>query len=192
MGLWLDLGSGANPREGYEGVDMYAEAQHRVNLMRFPWPWSDGSCERLFCSHFIEHIPTCYVSPDNVYRPVPEGPEDLDLLVRFFDECHRVLETGGTLELVWPALQSVRAFQDPTHRRYIPMETMHYFNPSWRDANNLGHYLGRASFEIAGTNFAPSSLLQQQGALAHPEAIGQALLRNWNLIGDFQVTLRAL
>lgn len=192
MALRLDLGCGKTPREGFEGVDLYADVQHRVNLMKFPWPWDDASVEAMFCSHFIEHIPACYVGPDNVYRLVPATSEDKDLLLRFFDECHRVLQLGGTIQLIWPALQSVRAFQDPTHRRFIPMETMHYLNPTWREANGLEHYLGCARFEVVETNFAPSSLLEQQGALAHPEAVGQALLRNWNLIGDFQATLRSI
>lgn len=192
MGLRLDLGCGKNPREGFEGVDFFAEAQHRVNLFQFPWPWADESVEQLHCSHFIEHTPACYVGVDNAYRLVPTESGDRDLLLRFFDECHRVLAKGGVLQLIWPALQSVRAFQDPTHRRYIPMETMHYLSAAWREANGLSHYLGAANFEIVETNFSPSSMLEQQGALAHPDAVGQALLRNWNLIGDFQVTLRAL
>lgn len=192
MGLRLDLGSGQTPREGFEGVDLYAEVEHRINLLRFPWPLEDSSCEELHCSHFIEHIPTAYVSSDNVYRLAPASADDRDLLVRFFDECHRVLALGGIFTVTWPALQSVRAFQDPTHRRFIPMETMSYFSRAWREANGLGHYLGSCNFEVVGTNFAPSTLLQQQGALAHPEAIGQALQRNWNLVGDFQATLRAL
>lgn len=193
MGRCLDLGSGVSLREGFEGVDLFAkQATHRVNLLKFPWPWEDKSCEKLFCSHFIEHIPACYVSPDNVYRTVPDDDNDRDLFIRFFDECYRILEDGGKMTLVWPALQSVRAFQDPTHRRYIPMETMCYLNRAWREANGLGHYLGACNFEVAESNFAPSNLLEQQGALAHPEAVGQALLRNWNLVGDFQVVLRAI
>lgn len=48
--LRLDLACGQNPREGFEGVDLWAGATHRVNLLRFPWPWQDGEADEL-------HIP---------------------------------------------------------------------------------------------------------------------------------------
>lgn len=191
-GLCLDLACGARPREGFEGVDLFADVQHRVNLMRFPWPFEDNSVSQVHCSHFIEHIPACYCGPDNTYSEVPRDEFDRDLLVRFFDECYRIMAHAGKMTLLWPALQSVRAFQDPTHRRFIPMEQMQYLSHEWREANGLGHYLGSCNFEMVSTGFSPSSLLQQQGALGHPEAVQQAILRNWNLIGDFQVVLRAV
>lgn len=192
-GIKLDLGSGSRPREDFEAVDLYApDAKYRVNLWKFPWPFEDGVASELHCSHFIEHIPACYCSPDNVYREVPQDENDVDLLVRFFDECYRILAHGGRMTLLWPALQSVRAFQDPTHRRFIPMEMMQYLNRTWREANGLGHYLGNCNFEMVSTGFSPSSLLEQQGRLGHPEAVQQAILRNWNLIGDFQAMLKAV
>jgi hypothetical protein len=35
---------------------------------------------------------------------------------------------------------STRAFQDPTHRRFIPAATAYYFNKQWREVNKLDHY----------------------------------------------------
>lgn len=54
----LDLACGQTPKEGYEGVDMYApNAKYKINLNEFPWPWADSSVDAIYCAHFIEHIP---------------------------------------------------------------------------------------------------------------------------------------
>jgi SAM-dependent methyltransferase len=191
-GLKLDLGAGVHPREGFEAVDLYVDAPHRVNLWQFPWPFEDDSCAALHCAHFIEHIPACYWSPDNTYPLVPRGPEDRDLFVRFMDECYRVLKHDGRLMLIWPALQSARAFQDPTHRRFIPLESMWYLNRKWREANGLEHYLGACHFEMVSSGFSPSPVLEQQGVFSHPEAVSNAVYRNWNLAADLHAELRAV
>ena len=54
----LDLGCGLNPREGFEGVDLYGEkAKHKVDLFKFPWPFKDASVDEIHASHFLEPIP---------------------------------------------------------------------------------------------------------------------------------------
>ena len=104
----LDLACGQSCREGFEGVDMFADAKHRVNLMRFPWPWADSSIDELHCSHFVEHIPMVYVSPEGEYRDVPASTGDRDLFFAFFDECWRILKPGGLMTVIVPALRSNR------------------------------------------------------------------------------------
>jgi HEAT repeat protein len=55
---------------------------------------------------------------------------------------------GGKLTLIFPCATSTRAFQDPTHRRFIPAMTAYYFNKAWRDANKLNHYNVKCDFDI--------------------------------------------
>ncbi len=40
----------------------------------------------------------------------------------------------------WPALQNARAFQDPTHRRFIPHTIINYLSIEGRKAMGVEHY----------------------------------------------------
>ena len=126
----LDLACGQSPREGFEGVDRWEGAQHRVNLFKFPWPFGDSSVAELHCSHFIEHIPMIEVYPEDG-TPVHYG-EGVDLFLRFFDECFRILVPGGWMEVTCPCARHNRAYQDPTHRRFIVSETFLYLSKEFR------------------------------------------------------------
>lgn len=144
----LDLACGQRPREGYEGVDIWPGAQHLVNLQTYPWPFADASVLELNCSHYIEHIPMETISvhhQDMRSRPY-DSQLGKDALFAFFDECYRILVPDGWLHLVWPACSNDRAFQDPTHRRFIPQETMLYMRDDWRRLNGLDHYSVECNF----------------------------------------------
>lgn len=49
-------------RAGIEGAEMLADAQHRVNLRKFAWPWANNPVHELHCSHAVEHITTSALS----------------------------------------------------------------------------------------------------------------------------------
>jgi predicted SAM-dependent methyltransferase len=174
--LSLDLACGQVPADGYEGVDLWApEAKHKWDLLQ-PWPLKDNSCERLRCSHFIEHIPMT-------------ERDGQDMLLWFFDEAFRVLTPGGTFRVDWPCLQTSRAFQDPTHRRFIPQETMLYLCKNWREHPDikLNHYPVKCDFEINVGRTMPTS----EGA-RHVEVQGERFNNMWNVAFDFQATLKSL
>lgn len=193
----LDLGSGENTAPGFEGVDMFAPgAKHRVDLMRFPWPWESNSVDELHCSHFIEHIPMVFVErvalnwkdPEakNTMTNVMPGPGRVDLLLAFFNECHRIMKPGANMKLIWPALQSVRAFMDPTHRRFLPPEFTFYLSRAWRELNKLEHYLGATcNFEASAT-----ATLAEIETKRAPEVQQQRVATLWNVAGDWHCTLR--
>jgi predicted SAM-dependent methyltransferase len=172
----LDFGCGLRPKEGFEGVDKRPNsyAEHILDLLKFPLPWRDSSVEGIRCEHFIEHIPAREIVAGDLISFGQLSRQDMigqDMFLAFFDECHRILRPGGEIELVWPALQSSRAFKDPTHRRFVPMETMDYLNAEWRRSKNLSHYHVSCDFRIE------SQLPAQQ--------------RLWNVEQDFRVTLVA-
>lgn len=54
----IDLGCGANKREGYVGIDRMGgpEVDHVVDLMNEPLPFEDDSVDEVFSSHFLEHV----------------------------------------------------------------------------------------------------------------------------------------
>jgi hypothetical protein len=184
----LDLACGQKPINDFEGVDAYApDVTHKVDLLKFPWKWEDSSVDELHCSHFIEHIPLREVEERDlsVDNPMNRGKYvGKDMLFAFFDECYRVLKPGCPMKIVWPALQSVRAFQDPTHRRFIPSETFAYFSTEWRKANQLDHYNIMCDFS---TQLAHSC--QEEFNKMHPEAAARRFREGWNTIFDFHASM---
>lgn len=204
-GLKLDLACGQSPREGFEGVDLNAEAQHHVDLFKFPFPWADASADELHCSHFVEHLPMREVEERDVVIDCQECDGNLDtvrehgcqecggdwvhflgqdFLFAFFDECWRVLKKDGVMTVVVPNASSWRAFQDPTHRRFITRDTFWYLNADWRAAQKLDHYRVRCDFAITVTPIVPTEL-----TLLHEAAQARRFNESWNTIYDWHAKL---
>lgn len=128
-----------------------------------PWPFEDESIEGLHSSHLIEHLPCADVlaydrwpdAPVDAAPPdaLPDGHRYLrrvgprDALLRFMDEAWRVTKPGGQFLLRWPALVDqdtgeiqIAPFQDPTHRRFIPLEQVPYWSVEGRKALGVEQY----------------------------------------------------
>jgi len=187
----LDLACGQSPRDGFEGVDIWEGAKHRVNLMRYPWPFEDNSVLELNCSHYIEHIPLINIDAagnqvgyDELAGSTTRGQ---DALLRFFDEAYRILVPEGWFHVTWPALRSDRAFQDPTHRRFIPEAMLFYLSKKWRELNKLDHYNVRCNFEGDWGQSYDSALN------ARVDEVRQLYFRHyWNGVMDFTAKLKAI
>lgn len=154
--LKLDLGSGPRPAEGFKGCDIApGQTDYTFDLCSgTKWPFPDSSVDELRSSHFIEHIDAGYVHRRS--GPVSKawvarkggGAEEIeiglgpriDALLFFFDEAFRVAKPGAVFTVQWPALQSARAFQDPTHRRFIPAEMITYLSVDGRESMGVSHY----------------------------------------------------
>lgn len=175
--LKLDLACGTKVEDGWTGVDKWAKGDRitTLDLITFPWPWDDNSVDELRCSHFIEHI------------PMSETMDGRDLLCAFFDEAYRVAKPGANFRVIWPALQSVRAFMDPTHRRFIPAEFTLYLSKEWRSANGLEHYLGRCNW-VGGV---VPTMAQEEGLRAQ-EVQARRYREAWNVSQDFVADLKAI
>lgn len=193
----LDLACGQTPKEGFEGVDLYApDAQHKVDLFKFPYPWADNSVDELYCSHFVEHLPARAVEQRDLNLNNDSVEEsgniytdfmDKDFLFAFFDECWRILKPNGSMTVVVPCARSNRGFQDPTHRRFIVAETFGYLAKDWRDINKLDHYKVKCNF---GSNITP--IVLQELTLLHPEAQTRRFNESWNTVLDWHATLIAI
>jgi hypothetical protein len=191
--LRLDLGAGQSPREGFESVDLHApDAKHRVDLFKFPFPWEDNSVSELHASHFIEHLPAREVELRDVVADANQFIGQ-DFLFAFFDECWRILKPGGLLTVIVPAATSTRAFQDPTHRRFIPAEAFLYLNREWRKVNQLDHYRVRCHFEGADPNVnAIQPAILPELSVRHDEVQATAVRHWWNAVLDWRAILRAV
>ena len=178
--LKLDMGSGPRPAEGFKGVDIVPGITDFAFDLGSPyrWPWEDDSVSELRSSHFIEHLPP-------VYHSVLGAPKDA--LFHFFDEAFRVAKDGAVFTVIWPALQSVRAFQDPTHRRFIPAETMAYLSQMNREAMGLTHYNVTCNWI---THHCVPTIRAELGLRA--DEVQQRMYReSWGFSEDFVATLKA-
>ena len=178
----LDLGCGQNKQatadgEPFTGIDISPDADadivHDLNV--YPWPLEDDSVTEAFCSHYVEHIPMV----------LPDGS---DGLCAFMGELHRVMADGAQVRIVHPHCRSNRAFQDPTHRRFIPEETWAYFARDWREANKLDHYPIGCDFGVEQMFYTG---FQNGWELRSEQSRQFALTHYWNVAIDLGVDLKA-
>lgn len=171
--LKLDLGCGKRPENhhtrvaGFTGVDIAdIEGVDIVHdLTTYPYPFKDESVDEIFNSHFIEHM---------------TGEEQ----IRFFEECYRILKPGAKMTCIAPYYNSMRAWQDPTHKTAISEARFLYYNKDWRDMNNLSHYNINCDFDFTyGYAFSKDWVSRNQ------EAQQFALKHYTNVVDDIHVTL---
>ncbi len=176
----LNLACGRHKIPGWINIDICPEVQPDVvqNLLKFPWyleiwegtniprPIVSGTIEEIFCSHFVEHI----------------GDE----LIPFMDEAWRVLKPGGLFRIRCPYYTSIRAVQDPTHKRFISEAMFQYFSLDGRKALGVDHYPIKADFDIEEMRFH-----FPEGMAVLPEEDRKYLLQHaWNTAADIEVLLR--
>lgn len=160
-----DLACGQNKQPGYTGIDVAAcEGVDIVHdLTKYPWPIPSNSVEDLFCSHYVEHT---------------------ENLIAFMEECHRILIPGGRLTIIAPYYSSMRAWQDPTHKRAISEATFLYFNKGWRESQKLDHYGIKCDFD-----FVYGYAMTPEWAARSEESRAFAIRHYINVVNDIHVTL---
>jgi SAM-dependent methyltransferase len=101
----LDLGCGRTKQYPDNiGVDRYpTPAVDIVADLRQGVPAADHSVDVVFTVHVLEHL--------------------IDFL-NLIDECHRVLRPDGVLHVISPWWRFVNAVADPTHVRYLDVQTI--------------------------------------------------------------------
>ena len=171
-----DLACGSNLQKGFIGIDFTkkgTQAKIEHNLFVTPWPIESNSADELFASHFVEHIPH---GTDGFHDPFWD----------FFNEAWRILKPNGIFRIVTPYYTSGRAFQDPTHQRFITEATFMYLTKAWRKVNRLEHYPINTNFEIVKIDHSVS---QEFNGRAQ-EAVQYAAMHNWNVVDDIIITLK--
>jgi len=193
--LRLDLACGQHPKDGFEGVDLYGDkAKHKVDLLKFPWPWADNSVDELYCAHFLEHVPAREIEERDL-RSLKDLPTFVqvppflgqDMLFAVMDECWRVMKPDAWMTIVVPSGRSNRAFWDPTHRRFFMQETFLYFAAEWRKMNALDHYRVSCNFGVDVGHTLP-----QEEMLRSAEAQAERFQHYWNTTYDWIAKLKKL
>ena len=115
------------------------------------------------------------------------------MFLRFFTECWRILKPGGSIRVLCPHGHSDRAFQDPSHRRFLVNASWDYLDHECRRVNGLQHaaYGVACHFPIQKRHTSASGSPEQVKALSLIPDIVQdaAVSRYWNMVSDFDVTL---
>lgn len=136
----LDIGCGAVKLDGWLGMDAVSLPTVDIvhDFLDFPWPLATASVTEARALHVIEHIPMLCMC----------CRQQRDPLFAFFDELHRILTPGGTVLIECPHATSLRAWQDPTHRRAISEETFNYVSAQKRRDMQVEHYAIQCDFSV--------------------------------------------
>jgi SAM-dependent methyltransferase len=113
----LNLGAGEGKKEGYVNVDWSPLTKPDIvhDLNAFPYPFADGSFDRIEASHVLEHL-------------------DKPFLV--MKELHRILAPGGTLLIKVPHFS--RGFTHAEHAHGFDITFPLYFNPNFTKSGYYG------------------------------------------------------
>jgi predicted SAM-dependent methyltransferase len=124
----LNLGCSDDHKPGYVNVDQAPPCDHLVDLAR-PWPWGAAVIDEIFAHDIFEHLPS---------------------KIRAMNSAHRVLKSGGILDLAVPCVYlpdgrvNPGAFADPTHRSYWTMDDRYYFCEDWNNPRGERGRFGQA------------------------------------------------
>jgi predicted SAM-dependent methyltransferase len=167
--LKLDLACGNRKTAGFVGVDCTktqdADIVHDLN--KYPYPFEDNSVDEINCQHFVEHV---------------------DDLVKFMDECWRILKPEAKMNIVAPYYANMRAWQDPTHKRAISESSFLYFNKQWRIDTKLNecHPYNEIKSDF---DFSYGYNIDNSWANRSQEARDFAIKHYINVVNDVIVTL---
>ena len=164
--LKIDLACGDNKKEGFLGVDICKTDSVDIvyDLEKYPWDFAkDNSVDEIHCSMYIEHTKD---------------------IIKFMEECYRILKPLGTMTIIAPYYSSIRAWQDPTHVRAISEATFLYYNKQWMKDNKLEHYGIKADFD-----YTYGYMINPEWASRNEEAKMFATRNYLNVVSDIQVIL---
>lgn len=91
----------------------------RIHDIKYGIPYCDDMVDEIICEHFIEHL---------------DGIE----LIRFFNECWRVLKVDGKLIVRAPHKYHHNAFIDPTHKSFLFKRSFNFFIIQDYNSENAG------------------------------------------------------
>jgi len=127
----INLGSGSEPELGEDWVNVDWVEQDTTdvvhNLLEFPWPFADGVADEMLARDVLEHMPLYNLHNQSIP-------------IKFIEECHRILQTGGKLFMTMPHWQSPNLWIDPTHVRGYDEKSFDYFDPETDYGKWYGYY----------------------------------------------------
>ena len=125
----INLGAGGEIEQGMVNCDWLPlpGIDKVFNLLETPWPFDSDVAEYILARDVLEHMPN--FTPDLKSTPIA-----------FIEECHRILQPGGTLFITVPHWRSHNLWIDPTHVRGYDERSMDYFDPDTGFGSSYGYY----------------------------------------------------
>jgi predicted SAM-dependent methyltransferase len=123
------------PLEGIESVH---------NLVITPYPWPDAQFTHISAIDVVEHLPNY----DNDNNP---------MIIKFLEECHRLLMLGGELRIRTPRYDAEFLWIDPTHVRGFHEQSFDFFDPSKKFGQSTGFY-SSAKFSVSVITYSNKNL----------------------------------
>lgn len=118
----LNIGCGNLPKEGYKNIDISKEAKaDEYYDASKEIKEEDESVEEIHCGCMMEQI---------------------DDLVLFLNECHRVLKDGGELNGYVPSTDPSVLHLDPMDKKFFQIDSFNYFNKNKHHWNDYGRIYG--------------------------------------------------
>lgn len=123
------------------------------DIFQYPWPLQDATFDGAIAAHLLEHVPH-----DIKINPTFEGSQRAKELSQlqdgwyaFFSELYRVLTPGALVHIVSPYGFSDGGITDPSHTRYLTMNTFtHSMTPEVGDGSTFKYNNGGINFQIEG------------------------------------------
>lgn len=185
-------------------------ADMTFDLFAYPWPLPDSSFDGAVLAHIVEHIPheikihPLATNMNSFYMPESmNGTEIVNLVDKlktlqdgfyaFFSELYRVLTPGAIVHIVSPYGFSDGGITDPSHHRYLTMNTFtHSMTPEISDGATFKYNNGGINFQIDGTpmyRFTPyAKLMHERMGFEYDLLMGLFL----NMCYDFYLKLKAV
>lgn len=178
----LNLGSGANPLDGYVNCDKFGSPDVLHDLETFPWPWEDESAGEVRMHHVLEHL-----------------GESRDVFLRIMQELYRVCKPGAKVVINVPHYRHEDFWNDPTHVRVITPEMLQHFSraSNRKDIEGghsdtpLGLHYG-VDFEVESVRLGleePWLSKYRSGELS-AEVINAESKRSWGVVKEWEIVLR--
>lgn len=116
----LEIGGGLAVWPGFTNLDPVHGVGDMQRRIQAGVPLGNGTVEAARCSHLMEHIPAGF---ERIF---------------VFNEVWRVLEPGGTFEVVVPLFPGYGAIADPTHVSLWVEQSFWYFTGQMAPAADYG------------------------------------------------------
>jgi len=116
----LNLGCSDEHLDGFVNVDVCEPADVIADLT-VTWPWDDGTVSHIRAWDIIEHL------PEPIFT---------------MNEMWRVLEPGGTVEIVVPTTDGRGAWQDPQHVSFWNRNSFFYYTDGKGERERFGKSYG--------------------------------------------------
>lgn len=145
MVLKIEVGCGANKKEGYVRCDLEAKVNpdYVFNAEKDKWPFKDDSVDEVLSENLCEHL------------------QDLD---HYMQEAWRVSKKDGKLTILVPYFKHKGAVADPDHVRFFCEDSMMFYDKTCLGSDKRPVDRGAVDFETTLITFNfDSRILEKLG-----------------------------